>query len=565
MLYSEFAEVYEELYATSKRLEKETILAEFLRVLKENGETEWIYLLRGKVFADYDDREFGISQQLAIKAIAFSFGISEEKIVERYKKIGDLGEIAQEFAEKKKQVSLFSSKLTVKKVFTNLRKVVEVEGKGAVQGKMNLVAELLGSASGKEAKYVIRTLLGDLRVGVADATLSAGIAECFFADEKTEMSEKIAEVFAKLNDSAEVFAKAAKGKKELEKVEIVIGRAINVMLPIKVTNIEEAFRICGRPAAIEHKYDGFRVVVTCKNGDVKLFTRRLENVTKQFPDVVNIVKKNINAKEFILDSEVVGYDPKTKLPRPFEAISQRIKRKYDIDKLEKELPVEINVFDAIFVDGKNLMSSPFKERRKVIEKIVKNEDLKIRVSKMIITSSEEEAMKFYEQALAFGEEGIMVKNLDATYNQGRNVGFIVKMKPILNDLDLVIVGAEHGSGKRAGWLTSYTVACQDNGSFLEIGKVSSGLKELQQEGGTTYDEMTKILTPLIISNDGNEVRVKPKVVVAVTYQNIQPSPSYTSGYALRFPRITAYRPDKALKEIATLKDIEKEVKKMERK
>ena len=565
MLYSEFAEVYDELYFTSKRLEKETILAEFLRVLKDKGESEWIYLLRGRVFPDYDDREFGISGQLVIKAIAFAFGVKEELIVERYKKLGDLGEIAEEFAGKKKQASLFSAKLNVKKVFVNLRKVVEVEGKGAVRGKLDLIAEILGNASGMEAKYIVRTLLGQLRVGVADATLIEAIAECFYKEEKTEMAEIISDVFAKLNDSAEVFEKAAKGKKELEKVEIVVGRAINVMLPIKVTDIDEAFRICGKPAAIEHKYDGFRVVITKKGDEVKLFTRRLENVTKQFPDVVKVVKENVKAKEFILDSEVVGYNPKTKVPRPFEAISQRIKRKYEIEKLEKELPVEINVFDVLYADGKNFMGLPFRERRKFLEKIVKNIELKIKVSKQIVTDGEGMAMKFYEEALKFGEEGIMMKNLDAPYHQGRNVGYIVKMKPVVNDLDLVIVKAEYGSGKRAGWLTSYTVACQDDGKFLEIGKVSSGLKELTQEGGTTYDEMTKILKGLIVFEKGNEVSVKPKVVVAVTYQNIQPSPSYSSGYAMRFPRITAYRPDKAVKEIATLKDIQKEVKRMERK
>ncbi len=565
MMYSEFVEIYDALFDTSKRLEKEKILADFLLRLDKEGESPWVYLLKGRVFADFDDREFGISDQLAAKAISFAFGVKEEDVFSKYKKIGDLGEIAEEFAGKKKQVSLFSEKLTVKKVFLNLRKLFDVQGKGAVKGKLDIVAELLGNASGKEAKYVVRTLLGQLRVGVADGTLRDAIASAFFGERKNEVVEKIGVAYDLLNDFAAVLDAARKGEKELDKIDVVLGRPMNVMLPVKVTDIQEAFRICGKPAAIEHKYDGFRVMINKKDEDVKLFTRRLENVTKQFPDVVDVVRKYVKGKDFILDSEVVGYDPKTKIPRPFEAISQRIKRKYEIEKLEKELPVEVNVFDVIYFDGKNYMNVPFRERRKILEKVVKAVELKIRPAKQIVTDSEEEAMKFFDEALKTGEEGIMVKNLDGAYQQGRRVGFMVKLKPIVNDLDLVIVGAEYGSGKRGGWLTSYTVACKEGENFLEVGKVSSGLKELEGDEGTTYDEMTKILKPLITSESGKEVVVKPKVVVAVTYQNIQTSPSYSSGYAMRFPRITAYRPDKGVKEIATLKEIEREVKRAERK
>jgi DNA ligase-1 len=564
MSYSDFVEVYEGLYATTKRLEKETILAAFLKKLKEHGEGEWIYLLRGKVTPDYDDRILGISDKLAIKAISTAFGIKDAELMKSYRKIGDIGELAEEFAQKKKQRSLFSKKLTVDKVFTNLRKIMEIEGKGAVSNKLALISELFGNATGKEAKYIARTLVGQLRVGVADATLRDAIAEALFPNEKKEMIEKIDLAYDMANDFAVIFEAAVKGKKELEKIDIVLGRPMNVMLPVKVTEIEEAFRICGKPAAIEHKYDGFRVVINKFDDNVQLFTRRLENVTKQFPDVVQTIKKYIKAKEVVLDSEVVGYDPKTKTQRPFEAISQRIKRKYDIEKLERDLPVEVNVFDVIYYNEKNLMKEPFKERRKILEKIIPHEKWKIRPSVQIITSSEEVAMKFYKEALKSGEEGIMIKKLDAPYQQGRRVGYMVKMKPAANDLDLVIVGAEYGSGKRGGLLTSYIVACKDGDKYLEVGKVSSGLKEKEEAEGTSYDEMTSLLKPLIESEKGKVVKVKPKIVVSVTYQNIQGSPSYDSGFAMRFPRITHYRPDYHLKDIATLDDIKKEVHKAQK-
>ena len=561
MRYSEFAEVYEKLGNVPGRLEKIQILAEFLKKLEKKGNKEWIYLLKGKVFPDYDSREYGISNQLVVKAIGTAYGIGKEEIEKRYNKVGDFGKIAEEYSEKKKQSSLFNKPLDVVKVFENLKKIMEVEGKGAVEKKITLITELLVSAKPSEAKYIIRTLLQDLKIGMGDAVIKDALIKAFFSG-KEGIKEKIDGAYDLSNDYALLFESSSKGEEELEKIVLIPGRPLNVMLAVKVENMEEAFENVGRPAAIEEKYDGFRMIISKdEKGDIQLFTRRLENVTKQFPDVVEYVKRNIKGESFILDSEIVGYDPKNKKYRPFEAISQRIRRKYDIEKLIKELPVEVNVFDVLYYNKKVLINEPFVKRRKIVEKIVKKEKFKIRPSVQIITDKEEEAMEFYHNALKIGEEGIMIKALNAPYKQGRRVGYMCKLKPIVNDLDLVIVGAEYGSGKRAGWLTSYIVACKnDSGEFLEVGKVSSGLKEKEEEG-TSYDQMTKLLKPLIEETKGNYVKVKPKLIVAVTYQNIQESPSYSSGYALRFPRITAYRSDRGVKDIARIDEIKREVKK----
>jgi len=558
MKYSEFVKLYEKLASTTKKLEKAGIIAEFLPKLKEKS--EWIYLLRGKASADYDSREFGISTQLCIKSIASSSGVREEEVVKKFRKIGDLGDVAEEFMEKKRQSNLFSSSLKVEKVFENLNKIMNIDGKGAVERKISLISELLNNASGKESKYIIRTLLNDLRIGVADAILIDAIAKAFFHEED-EIKELLEEKYDLANDSALVLDAAFKGRREIEKINIVPGKPMKVMLAVKADDIKEAFRICGSPAIVEYKYDGFRVLINKnKNGGVSLFTRRLENVTKQFPDVVSAVSGNIRGESFILDSEVVGYDRETKKYKPFESISQRIKRKYDIEKLQKELPVEINVFDVIYYNGESLMNLPFNERRKVIEKIIKEEEWKIRPAMQKIVDNEEDALAFYKNALKTGEEGIMIKKIDAPYKSGRKVGYMAKLKPSTRDFDLVIVGAEYGTGKRAGWLTSYIVACNDNGKFLEVGKVSSGLKEKEEEG-TTYEEITKLLKPLIVEQNKEGVKVKPKIIVSVTYQNIQESPSYNSGFALRFPRIIHYRPDKKLDEITTLDEIKKEARK----
>lgn len=563
MKYSEFVELYEELSATTKRLEKTSILAEFLKKLGKEGMPEWGYLLFGRVVPDYDMRELGISQQLTIKAISSSYGLSNEKVNKRFRNIGDLGEIAQEFSQKRKQGALFSKKLEAEKVFENLRKIMEFEGKGAVERKIALVSELLASASEKEAKYIIRTLLSDLRIGIAAPTIVEALAEAFFPGQE-EASKKIQSAYDMANDFAVVFSACKKGINELDKIELVPGRAINVMLAVKADSLKEAFDACGKPSAIEQKYDGFRLLLNKdKNGEIKLFTRRLEDVTKQFPDVVLAVSKNVKADSFILDSEAVGFDAKTGKYQPFEAVSQRIKRKYGIEKMSKELPVEINVFDCLYFNGKSMINLPFKERRKIVEKIIIEKKLVIRPAVQIITDIEEIAMKFYKQALKLGEEGIMLKNLNAPYRQGRHVGFMCKLKPEKNDLDLVIVGAEYGTGKRGGLLTSYILACRDDDKLLEVGKVSSGLKEKEQEG-FTFEQMTKLLKPLIENENSRVVKIKPKIVVSAAYQNIQESPSYSSGFALRFPRITNYRPDRNIRDIVSLDEIKKEVKKAKR-
>jgi len=560
MKYSSLCEIYEALESHSSRLEKTEILAEFLKKIKSEKNKEIIYLLQGRIFPDYDNREIGISTQLVMKALSRSTGMSAGEIEKHWKKLGDLGLVAELITSKKRQSTLSSSQLTTEKVLQNLQKLPALEGKGTVDKKMALISELLTSASPKEAKYIVRTLLSDLRIGTGAGTLRDAIVWACFDKENKEAYEAVQEAYDTSTDWKFVFEKACKGVEELKKTELTPGQAVKVMLYPKVSGVEEAFERAGRPSAFEMKYDGFRVMINKEeNGKIKLFTRRLDNVSKQFPDVIKYVKENIKGKSFIIDGEAVGYDPKTKKYRPFQEISQRIKRKYDIEKLEKELPVEVILFDVIYYEGKSYIKVPFKERRKLLEKIVKQQKHKVILAEQIITESEKEAQKFFERAMEEGQEGLMVKNLEAPYKPGSRIGYGYKWKPVDQDFDLVITEAEYGTGKRAGWLTSYTVACRHEGKFLEVGKVSTGLKEKEEEG-LSFKEMTKILKPLAEKEEGRMIKVKPKIVVAVTYQNIQKSPTYASGFALRFPRITRIRPDRNTEDIATLSEIKKDYK-----
>jgi len=561
MDYSITCEVYNELESTTKGLEKTEILAKFLDKIK--GSSEVIYLLKGRVFPDYDERELGLSEQLVIKAISKATGDREEEVVKEFKKIGDLGKVAETLISSKKQFSLFSGKLNNEKVILNLQKLPGLEGKGSIDKKIGLIVELLHSAKPIEARYIIRTVLGDLKVGVGDGLLRDAIVEFCFKPkdiaEKKEYGEKVQQAYDKLTDFAEVFEKACENK--LDKISLSPGRAVKVMLFPKAENIEDAFRIVGKPAAFEFKYDGFRMMLNKdENNEIKIFTRRLDNVTNQFPDAVKYVRENVKAETFIIDAEAVGYDPKTKEYKPFQAMSQRIKRKYDIEKLEKELPIELNAFDIIYYDGESLINKPFKDRRKILEKIIHEKKLKIRLAEQIITDDDKVAEKFYEKALEERQEGLMVKNLDAPYKPGARIGYAVKLKPEANDFDLVITGAEYGTGKRAGWMTSFDVSCRDEetGELLDVGKVSTGLKE-KEEQGLSFIELTDILKKIIVKEEGRHVYVRPEVVVIVGYQNIQKSPSYSSGFAMRFPRIRALRPDRGKDDVATLRDVEKEV------
>ena len=545
MRYYELIRVYNEIRSKSGRLDKVEIISKFIKNLKDDELKEIIYLLQGRVFADNDARKTGVNEKIVIKALSIISGENEKEIENIWSKKGDLGEISEELINKKKQSALFEKKLDVEKVVNNIKKLSESIGDGAVNRKLQLINELLSNCNGEEAKYITRTLLENMRIGIQDGVIRDSIAQAF--DKKVEDIQKANDL---LNDYGEVAIKAKNN--DLENVDLKIGKPVKVMLAVIFTSVEESFEALGEKVQVEEKLDGFRVIIH-KDKNVKLFTRNLEDVTNQFPDVVEIIKE-IKEDKFILDSEVVGYDKKTGKYLPFQNISIRIKRKYDIEKMGEEYPVEINVFDILYYK-KNLMDNTLKERREVLEKIIKEKKGKIKLTKKIISDNKKEIEKFFENALKNGREGIMVKNLDSLYKPGRYVNGWGKLKKILEPLDLVIVKAEYGTGKRAGSLTSFTLSCKDKDNYLEVGKVSTGVKEKDDE--LTYAELTKLLKPLIIREHEKMIDVKPKIILEIGYEEIQKSSAYTSGYALRFPRVLRLRNDKDLNEINTIKDVEK--------
>ncbi|MEM4242744.1 MAG: ATP-dependent DNA ligase [Candidatus Woesearchaeota archaeon] len=580
MKYSGLVGVYGQLEKTTKRLEKTAILAKFISSIPENELDHVMLLLQGRVFPQWDSREIGMSTQLLLKAIALATGIALDKVESHWAKTGDLGETAAALIKKKIQATLFSQELTAKKVFDNLQKIATAEGEGTVDKKLALFAELLTSAKPEEAKYLVRTVLSELRVGLGEGTIRDAITwaafgkelgitydaeknELVLPDDNRQPYEKTLEAVQGAIDIANDFALVAStlrkgGLEALRTIALEPGRPVKVMMYQKAKDIPDAFATVGTPAAAEYKYDGFLMQIHKHNGKITLFTRRLENVTAQFPDVVALVEKNITGNDFIVEAEAVGIDTKTGKYLPFQGISQRIKRKYDIAELSKEFPVEVNVFDILYYEGKNCLKMPFSERRRLVEKIVKPVAQKIMPASQEIVNNPAEADKFYQKSLAAGNEGMMMKNLQGIYKPGLRVGYGMKIKPVMEPLDVVIVGAEKGEGKRAEWFASFVIAVRDadTGEYAEIGRVGTGIKEKEEEG-VSFKQISDLLLPLVTQDLGKEIKVKPFIVIEVNYEEIQASPSYSSGYALRFPRFVKLREDRSPEEISTLEDVKK--------
>lgn len=537
MKYLEIVSYYEKLESTSKKLEKQHILSELYSECSSD-ELETVVMLSMGIIST--ENELGIAKELIKKAIAKAYGVTENNVEKSLKDTGDLGLAAEYFAGHKKQSSLIKRELTADKVFDNLSKLPNVSGTGSQERKMLIITELLSCASPKEAKYIVRTTLGEMRIGVAAGIVRDAIAEAFGHDKK-----EVEKSYNFIGNYGKIAAMAKKGKL---KAEILIGRPVRVMLADRAKDLEEALNEFEKPA-IEVKYDGFRVAVHKDGNEIRLFSRRLDDVTNQFPDIVDLCRKNLDAKSCIIEGEVLAVAKDGK-PLPFQNLSRRIQRKYEIEKMVREIPIQVDVFDIIYMNGKDLMQETLEKRWNTLKKIVM-EKKNFKLAEHIETKDFEKADSFFRAALAAGQEGVIVKNLEAHYQPGKRVGYWLKVKEIMEPLDLVIVGAEWGEGKRASWLGSLLLAAKKGDKFLETGMMGSGLTEEQMK------ELTKTMKNLVIESHGNSVKIKPKIVVEVGYEEIQQSPKYPSGYALRFPRLLRIRNEKKPEDANTVNDIEK--------
>ncbi|MCD6414186.1 MAG: ATP-dependent DNA ligase [Candidatus Diapherotrites archaeon] len=548
MLFKEFVAFLERLEKTDSRLEMTEIVKELFLSSSDDLHRTVLYV-QGLLFPPWDPSELGIASRMMIKCISMSTGFSEDVIQEIIAKTGDTGLACEELFKRKIQTTLFQEDLSLKTIEELTRKISKLEGPGSQEKKSKYIVELLNSCSAGEVKYMVRLLLGEMRVGVGEGIVRDAVAKAWNID-----AAIVEGAFSLINDYGELAELAReKGVEGLKKIDLRLGRPLRPMLAQSVHSVEEAFKSF-KPGIFEYKYDGMRTQVHIFDGKIKIFTRRLEDVTKQFPDVVEAIREGITAKNAIIEGETVAVEP-DEHPRPFQVLSRRIKRKHGIDQMAEEIPIILYLFDCMYLNNKNYVKVRFKERRKTLESIV-TEGKRLRLSKMLLTDKTKPANEFYKEALDKGHEGVMIKNPEANYKPGSRVGYMYKLKPIAETIDLVIVGAEWGEGRRANWLGSYLLACRDpdTGEFLEIGKMATGLSDEQLE------MLTEELKPDIVEQKNKLVKLRPRVVVEVGYQEIQKSPTYASGYALRFPRLIRIREDRSPEEAETLGRIESLIK-----
>jgi DNA ligase-1 len=548
MDYAELVGRYERLAATDSTNEKRALLA---TAFADAGDQldRVVLLARGRLYPAYDREELGVSSQLVLAAIQKATGVAEAELRERWSETGDLGDVAAWAVTSGGQQTLFSESLTVERVHDRLRGLAAVDGEGSQDRRVDTVAGLLSNADPDEARYVVRTALGHLRVGVGQGTIRDAIADAFL-DGSDGAVDAVERAYQVTTDFQVVASTArADGRGGLEDLSVELGRPVQVMLAETAEDIRTGVADVAADgvALAEYKYDGFRVQMHVDGDDVSLFTRRLEDVTAQFPDVVRAIEDGVTADRVILDGELVGYTPGTitadpggREPLAFQRLSRRIKRESDIETTARELPVVVHVFDCLY-DEESLLSVPLRERRDRLDRLTTPVSPEPTAgvagfeparSLRVPEDDLDEATALYREALEAGHEGVMLKNPGAAYQPGRRVGRLLKVKPTMEPLDLVVTRAQYSEGRRSQLLGRLYLGCYDpeTDDLLEVGRLSTGYTDEELEA------LTDRLESLVVEQNGRAVDLEPSVVLEVEYEEIQESPEYDSGYALRFPR-----------------------------
>ncbi len=571
--YAVIADAYERIEATTKRLEMTDLLVDLLKNTPKEIIDKVVYLTQGKIYPDFVNLEIGVAEKLAIKALARASGRKETEIEEDLKKTGDIGETAQNFIRNKKQVTFFQQPLTAQKVYETLDKMAKASGSGAVDLKTALLAGLLADATPKEAKYIMRTVTGNLRLGIADMTVLDALAIAYGGGkEARELVERAYNISSDLGRVANVVAE--KGLEGIKKFEVLVGEPIRPMLAERLSTPEEILEKLGGRCIAEYKYDGERIQAHKKGDEVILFSRRLENISDQYPDAVELIKKHVTAKSAILEAECVAIDPVTGEMRPFQELMHR-RRKYEIKKAMEEYPVSLLVFDALYIDGKDLTLESYLTRRGTLEKVIEEGD-RVKIAKHIITNSAKELEKFFEEAIENGCEGLVCKSIapDSVYQAGARGWLWIKYKrdyksEMTDTVDLVVVGAFHGRGKRAGTYGALLLAAynSENDIFETVTKCGTGFtdEDLAKLPEIMQKHVIKHRSSRVNSMLEADVWFEPVIVLEILGAEITLSPIHTcsmdsirkgSGLAIRFPRFTGnYRLDKAAEDATTSKEI----------
>ena len=571
MKFSIISDAFQQMEATSKRLELTDILVKLIQEIPEDVIAKAIYLIQGKLRPNFEGVELGIAEKLVMRAMSKSSGIPLKKIEDDYNKGGDLGQTAENILQQKIQTTFASEVITLEKVYDTLFKISKLEGKGSQEMKMKYVSSMLNDATPQESKFILKILLGTLRLGIAENTVMDALAIAFTGKkENREIIENAYNVSSDLGKVAEVISTG--GVSEIEKFQIKLFSPIRPMLADRIKSGEETVEKFQEKFAAEYKLDGERAQIHKQKDKIEIFSRSLEIITSYYPDIVEKISKLIISDDVILEAEVVAMNSNSGDFLPFQELMHR-RRKYEIEEAVTKYPITVNFFDVLFSDGKNCMDMRYEERRELLEKIIKQDDF-ARLIPMSVIESEEQILEVLENSINSGCEGLMLKHLDSTYRAGIRGSNWLKLKreyqnELGDSLDLVVVGAFFGKGRRTGKYGTLLLSTYNDEEdiFPSICKVGTGFTDesLDQLYQILSPKVTLKKNPRIVSEMEADVWFEPELVIEIVASEITQSPIHKTaldkikegtGLALRFPKFTGkIRTEKTSEDASTDEEV----------
>lgn len=571
MEFSILANGFNKMESTRKRLEITQYLVELFEDTPKGVIAKIVYLLQGKLRPDFEGIELGVAEKLAIKSISKSSGIPIKKIEDEYRKSGDLGHAASIILEQKTQTTFLVENITVERVYETLFKIAKLSGIRSQDMKMKYISSLLNDASPLEATYILKILLGTLRLGVAENTVMDALAITF---SKNKDNRKILEhaynVSSDLGKVAEVIAN--ENIEGIKKFEMILFNPVRPMLADRIKSEKDAIEKMSEKFAAEYKLDGERVQIHINEEKMMLFSRSLENISSYYPDIIDKIPKAIKADNAILEAEAVAINENSGEFLPFQELMHR-RRKYKIEKAVTQYPITVNFFDILYCNGKSCLEMNYKDRREKLEKIVSEDEFAKHIP-MTIIRNENDIEDFLENSINAGSEGLMLKMLDKPYQAGSRGSYWLKLKreyqnELGDSLDLVVVGGFFGKGRRAGNYGTLLLATynEDDDSFTSICKVGTGFTDddLDQLYQILHPKVTIKKNPRIDSEMEADVWFEPELVVEVVASEITLSPIHKAardiirkdaGLALRFPKFTGkIRVEKIAEDASTNEEI----------
>lgn len=545
-------EIFEDMHKTNSRLVLIDHLVTLFKRTPVNTIKKIIYLLQGKLSPAYEGDELGLGEKLTIKAIAESSGISVKEVEEKYGRVGDLGDTAKEIAKNKYQQTLVSEKITIERIYSTFEKIAKSTGSQSQIIKLRLVSSLLNDATPLESKYIIKFLLGTLRLGIAEYSIIDALAIAFTGNRNNRKKiEETYNVYTDLGTIAEILSK--KDLEGLNELQITPLKPIRPMLAERIMDPIEGLKKGNGMIAFEYKLDGERVQIHKDGLKVQLFSRSLEKITNHYPDIVDTIKK-FSIDNCILEAEIVPFHLETKRIQPFQELMHR-KRKYNINDVILKYPIKVFLFDILYLEGNNLTQYEYTKRRTILESIVKeNKNHTIELVKQIVSSNLNQIERFFRKAKDDGCEGLMLKQLNSKYRAGAREFLWMKLKKeydntLGDSFDLTVIGALLGKGKRTGYYGALLLAAYDKNSdnFQSICKVGTGFSDRDLE--LIYNELKNYVIETkpynVNSNLKMDIWFTPKLVLEIIASEITLSPSHTAAYgliqknfgvALRFPK-----------------------------